>query len=173
MSASRLTARQAARRLGVSPSLIQLWAKDGCPDLGGTRLQVHRIPDTRKGVTYDPAQIDAVALARSHKLPGNPSDYLSYPEARDRFGFRQAWLYDWRDQGCCYLEGERLQARQEYRKVGNNVRLVWTYYLPQLKLIAEARGRERRGVLVNEAGTWFSAKVAEKTYRIFDATLGE
>src|SRR5262245_46212244 len=169
----QLTARQAAGRLGVSRGLIEVWARNGCAYLAGERLKCERPTSGRKGITYDAAQVEDIAAARERMRQAGAADYLSFPEAHDRFGFRQAWLYRWRDRGSPWLEGERLLARQEPRAVGTNVRPVWVYSLDQLAQIARTRGKQRRGILQTPQGSWLSAARAEEDYGIFNATLGE
>jgi|SRR5579884_3968618 len=131
-SSSRLTARQVAEQLGVTRGLIELWAKTGkCPFLDEPFL-VFRNPHSRKGVRYDAKQIERILETRAaiQQTKGKANGYLSYPEVRKHFGWKQKQLqqllYDWHEKGSSYLNGAKLDAHQEMRPVdgGNGLREV-------------------------------------------------
>jgi hypothetical protein len=180
LSMPTLTAKEAARQLGVSRALIELWAKEngpGCPFLGGKQLIAFRNPHSRKGVRYDAAQVGAIKAAREQALrhEGRESGFMPYHEAKRRFGFSQSALYGWQDKGCCYLNGDKLDGHRETRPVAeeNGLREIWVYDRGQLEHIAELRDREREGIFEDEQGTWLSAVAAHEIYKIWDASLGD
>jgi hypothetical protein len=126
-------------------------------------------------VFYDAAQIAAAQRARDANSAQRREEgaFISYPEARRRFGFRQSWLYAWHTKDCRYLRGARLEARRESLLVNGGVRRVWVYRRDQLEEIAKVRSAGLSGVLTDDEGTWLSAGAAKKVYGVWDASLGD
>src|SRR6185437_11671870 len=179
---ARLTARQAAQRLGVSRALIETWAKERkCPFIPDEPFQVFRNPHSRKGVRYDAEQITRIQQRRLtiQQTKGKQSGYLTYAELRKRFNWKQktlqGLLYTWQEDGCSYLDGVRLDAHKEMRPVDkdNRLRKIWVYSLAQLEQINEIQREEQYGTYRNERGVWLSAKTAHEVYpSIWDSKLG-
>jgi hypothetical protein len=112
------------------------------------------------------------------------NDYLSYEQIRRRLRFKldspqaralRSLLYAWHDTGCIYLNGEKLNGRQEMRAVakGNGHRRIWVYDPQQIERVSERMRRERSGIFEDEDGTWLTAVAAKKSYGIWDASLGD
>jgi hypothetical protein len=97
--------------------------------------------------------------------------WLPFREIRERFSFRQNYLYVWHEQGCPYLGGAKLAARRIPTDIGGRVRSVWCYSRGQLEEIARGIQASETGEYRDERGVWLSAGEAHKRYGLWDASL--
>ena len=93
---TRISAKESAEIIGVSPSLVIRWASEGCPYSDGKTIKrfspttnLRNGAKSRNGVTYDREEIGEIANKRREIIRAatrgvkNPSAFITYLEAKE------------------------------------------------------------------------------------------
>jgi hypothetical protein len=171
-------------RFGFNRAQLKEWSGEGCAFLSGAKLQFRpRIALRADGrpmrrQTFALEQLKQIEQARA-SVPGNSAEgeWLTYEEAHNLFGFSRGMLYTWHDQGSPFLGGKKLAARRQHRRVRGRLcigmQAIWTYYLPDLEVIAQARKTVGDDSCRDEAGNWLTAEATGEKYGIWSASLSD
>jgi hypothetical protein len=150
-----LTAEEAQQQLGVSYSLLRLWATQGCCYLNGKAVRTHAADC---GFLYDRRDIERIAATPSPYEREAP--WLPLAQAVAEYGFTRDELYNWRRKGCPFLGGKRVRSRRvALRRPGQVGRArVRVFYRADLEAILEAQAAG--GSPSDTSGDWLSVTEA-------------
>jgi hypothetical protein len=108
----------AADFVGVSTTTLRTWAEEGCPFLPkGRTLKKKKVPGTGPGgwpFVYWRKDLEAIKARRGEvgasKVPGR----ITLVQALQKFPrFKRKSIHYWREVGCPYLDGKKLDAKRE------------------------------------------------------------
>jgi hypothetical protein len=175
------TAAEALEQFGYYPERLKSWKSEGCPFLGGEKLQSSkriRIGKTGKpcpAVVYSLPQLKEIS-ARRAELDRNQAtaDRIPYHQVRSLFpAISRDTLYRWQNKGCPWLDGQKLTAHRENVPTDENgFRTIWTYSRRQLQEIDRKMAAENDSrVIRDEQGTWRFVVDASERYGLIPQHL--